>query len=130
MQQPSLLFDSFIWSSTYTLLFPLPYHLEKADQATNELVPEPSDELKGKLMWMQCVVQNKTQFLIVHDSPAYISSSSFDKPPQNINPYSNMAFTVCTCKASMGVAGGVAFCVILNAAMEYPFAPVTQLSRL
>ncbi|TEB16652.1 hypothetical protein FA13DRAFT_1650555, partial [Coprinellus micaceus] len=91
-------------------------------EAANKPVPEPSDELRGKSTWMQCVVQNKTQFLIVYDSPAYISSGGFDEPPQNINPYSNMVFTVCTRKASTGIVGGVACRIILNVAMEYPFA--------
>ena len=73
---------------------------------------------------MQCVVQNKTQFLIVHDSPAYIDSGGFDEPPQNVDAYSNTVFTVCTGEVSTAVAGGIAFRIILDAAMEYPFALV------
>ena len=74
---------------------------------------------------MQCVIQNKTQFLIVHDPPAYFNSGRYDDPPKNVEPYDNMVFTVCNRDAAFtGATGGAAFRIILDGVAEYPFALV------
>ena len=76
---------------------------------------------------MQCVVQNQTQFKIVHDPPPYLDSGRYDHPPTNIDPYSNMIFTCCNRDyAIMGATGGAAFRIILDDAAEYHFALVSN----
>lgn len=95
-------------------------------QVEKKPIPEASDELKKKTNWMQCVVQNKTQFMIVHDPPAYFDSGRYQDSPKNIEPYENMVFSVCNRDLEpTGAIGGATFRIILDAVAEVPFALVS-----
>lgn len=122
-QFPAVTFDGVVQDAITTPLPPLADHNTKSEQVRQEPIPEVSDELKGKLRWMQCVVQNQTQFKIVHEPPPYLDSGRYDHPPTNIDPYSNMIFTCCNRDyAITGATGGTAFRIILDDAAEYHFA--------
>ncbi|KAF5595989.1 polyketide synthase [Fusarium pseudocircinatum] len=53
------------------------------------LPPRPSDEVRMKHRWYQCIVQNATQFEIRFDD-SYFNAGKYLAAPQSIGPYGQM----------------------------------------
>ncbi|RYP08479.1 hypothetical protein DL765_008773 [Monosporascus sp. GIB2] len=92
-------------------------------QTADASAAAPPSGLQEKKRWLQCIVQNQTQFALLLQE-TYHDSGRFYRAPGSVASFHQMSFSVCSRDNSVGtgVSGGASFRMDLDNSHSFHFA--------